>query len=96
MLAALYGKAMIDSKYKVKRYITEFFEETEELIAEYDLGGFDLSKFQKEFNEPNAENPMLDCYPIKSENISFLKKYIDVEPEWNFVNKSYFVEAHGI
>jgi len=87
---------MIDSKYKVKRYITEFSEETEELIAEYDLDGFELSKFLNEFNEPHAENPMFDCYPIKSENVSFLKKYIDDVPEWDFVNKSYFVEAHGI
>ncbi len=87
---------MIDSKYKVKRYITEFSEETEELVAEHDLDGFELLEFQKEFNEPNAEDPMFDCYSIKSENISFLKKYITVEPEWDFVNKSYFVEAHGI
>jgi len=87
---------MIDSKYKLKRYISEFSKETEELIAEYDLVRFELSKFQKEFDEQNAENPMFDCYPIKSENISFLKKYIDVEPEWDFINMSYFVEAHGI
>ncbi len=87
---------MIDSKYKVKRYITEFSEETEELISEHDLVDFELSKFQKEFNEPNSENPMFDCYEVKPENIGFLKNYIANEPDWDFVNKSYFVEAHGI
>jgi len=93
---ALYGKAMIDSEYKVKRYITEFSEKTEELLAEYDLNSFELSEFQKEFNETNDKNPMFECYPIKPENVGFLKKYISDSPEWDFSSKSYFVESHGI
>jgi hypothetical protein len=93
---ALYGKNMIDIEFGVRRYIAEYSEETEELIAEHDLTGFELSQFQREFNEPNNEDPMFDCYPIKLENLSFLKTYINDEPEWNFVKKSYFVEAHSI
>ena len=87
---------MKDTNFGVRRYIAEYSDETEELIAEHDLTGFELSQFQREFNEPNNEDPMYDCYPIKLENLSFLKTYINDEPEWDLVNKSYFVEAHII
>jgi len=87
---------MVDTEFEVRRYITEFSEETEELLAEHDLFSFELDKFQVEFGELNTENPMFDCYPIKESNVGFLKKYIAKEPEWDFVNKSYFVEAHAI
>jgi len=83
---------MIDDTFKVRRYITEFCEETEELIAEYDLASFDLVKFQNELNEPNNENPMFDCYPINKENVKFIENYISN----NIEKKSYFVEAHAI
>jgi len=43
----LYGSTMIDSKYQVRRFISEFSEVTGELLVEYDLSGFDLNKFQK-------------------------------------------------
>ncbi len=33
---------MIDTKYKVRRYIAEFSEKTEELLAEHELTSFDL------------------------------------------------------
>jgi hypothetical protein len=87
---------MIDSKYKVRRYIAEYSEETEKLLAEYELSAFDLAKFQKEFGEICPENPMFDCYPIKKSNVAFLKSYINEEPSWDFAKKSYFVEAHAI
>jgi len=87
---------MIDDTFKVRRYITEFCEETEELIAEYDLASFDLAKFQNELNEPNKENPMFDCYPINKENVKFIENYISNNITWDFKKKSYFVEAHAI
>jgi hypothetical protein len=87
---------MIDDKFKVRRFITEFLKQTEELLAEYDLCSFELSNFQIEFGEQNTENPMFDCYPIKEKNVEFLKRYMAEEPEWDFVNKSYFIEAHAI
>jgi hypothetical protein len=93
---SLYGKNMIDTEFKVRRYIAEFSQETEELIAEYDLCYFELKQFQTEFCEPNSDNPMFDSYPIKECNVKFLKKHLAKEPEWDFVNKSYFVEAHAI
>lgn len=67
---------MIDDTFKVRRYITEFCVETEELISEYDLAFFDLMKFHNELNEPNSQNPMFDCYPIKQENVKFIESYI--------------------
>lgn len=96
MLAALYGSSMKDIEYKVRRYITEFSEDTEELIAEYDLESFELKQFQIELGEQNDENPMFDCYPIKEGNVEFLRKYLRREPNWDFVNNSYFLESHGI
>lgn len=85
---------MKDAKFNVRRYIAEYSEKTEEMTAEYYLADFDLRKFQAEFNEPNPDNPMVDCYPITADNVVFLKPYLATEPDWNFVEKSYFVEAH--
>ena len=85
---------MIDAKYNVRRYIAVYSEKTEELIEEYDLAKFDLLQFQKEFNEPNPNDPMVDCYQITHNNVRFLQSYIADEPEWDFDSKSYFVEAH--
>ena len=87
---------MIDKEYKVRRYVTEFSRETEEIIAEYELHSFDLRHFQREFCETNIDNPMFDCYPIEKGNVKFLKKYLAKEPKWDFIDKSYFVEAHAI
>lgn len=87
---------MIDKRYNVRRYITQFSNETEELIAEYDLSDFELEIFQNEFGESNPENPMFDCYQIRELNVPFLKSYIDKEPNWDFSKNSYFVEASAI
>jgi len=84
---------MIDIEHNARRFITEFSNETDELLAEYDLASFDLKLFQIEFAEGDASDPMYYCYPIKEENIAFLKKYLSEELDWDFVNKAYFVEA---
>lgn len=84
---------MIDTEYNVERYIAVYSQTTEELINEYPLTSFDLAAFQAEFNEPDPKYPMLDCYPVKPENLSFIRKYITPEPEWDFDANSYFVEA---
>lgn len=85
---------MRDEQYDLRRYIAEYSEETQELTGEYDLSDFDLTKFQAEFNEPNLDDPMVDCYPITADNVAFLKPYLATEPDWNFAENSYFVEAH--
>ena len=87
---------MIDTEYKVRRYIAEYSEESEKLIAEYDLSSFELESFQREFGESDSRNPMFDCYPITKLNINFIKNHVEKEPEWDFANKSYFVEAYAI
>lgn len=92
---------MIDTEFKVKRYITEFSNNTDELIAKYDLEFFELKQFQLElcdpkFCESKTQCPMFACYPIKKRNLEFLKKYLAQEPEWDFVNNSYFLEACNI
>jgi hypothetical protein len=84
---------MIDTEFKVYRFIAVYSEETEELIDEHPITSFDLPAFQAEFNEPNPKSPMFDCYPITPKNIDFIRKYITPAPEWDFVSKSYFVEA---
>ena len=92
----LYVIGMIDFKYNVRRYIAEYSEETEELIAEHELIDFDLNKFKIEFGEINPEQPMFGCYPISPSNISFLEKYLGNELKWDFQKSSFFVEAHAI
>ncbi len=87
---------MIDTKYKVRRYIAEFSEKTEELLAEHELTSFDLEKFQNMFCVSDLNNPMFDCYQINEANCDFLAGYIDFEPSWDFKNKSYFVESEAI
>ncbi|AUD77897.1 hypothetical protein CW740_01050 [Kangiella profundi] len=87
---------MIDSTYKVRRYISEFCNHSDQLLAEYDLRSFDLHKFQNEFGVIDMKNPMFDCYPLHWSNIPFMKAYLSLEPEWDFVNKSYFVESQSI
>jgi len=87
---------MIYSKYQVRRCITEFSKITEKFLAEYELTDFDLGKFQKEFGVLDPENSMFDCYLIKKSNVYFVKNFIEEELNWDFVNKTYFVEAHII
>ena len=87
---------MIDMEYKVRRYITEFSEETEELIAEHELSDFDLKKFRHEFGEDNPDQGMITCYQITESNINFLEKYLASPIDWDFKRSSYFVEVHSI
>lgn len=87
---------MIDSDYQVKRYITEFCKHTDQLLAEYDLTSFDLYKFQNAFGVFDMNNPMFDCYPIHRAHLNFIKRYVFSEPDWDFVNKAYFIESQGI
>ena len=84
---------MIDSKYKVRRFIAEYSDTTDELLEKYKLSDFELKLFQKEFLKSSLDNPMFDCYQIAEKNIIFLKNYIQNEPDWNFSENSYFLEA---
>lgn len=85
---------MFDSEHKVTRYVAEYSATSEELTAEYELSAFDLIEFQREFNAPNADDPMYDCYEIKAEHTAFLKAYLNKPPIWDFDASCYFVESH--
>ena len=87
---------MIDTVYKVRRYITEFCTQSDELIAEYELSSFDLKRFQSEFGEKKSSNPMFDCYQIKESNIEFLNEYMNEKPDWDLLSKTYFVEVETL
>jgi hypothetical protein len=87
---------MIDTTLKVRRFIAEYSEETEELVAEHEFAEFDLCKFKAEFGEVNSEGLMFESYEILEPNISFINKYVSQPICWNFDKSSYFVEAHAI
>lgn len=42
---------MLDKTYNVQRYIAEYSDTTDELLAEYELETFNLKSFQAEFDE---------------------------------------------
>lgn len=86
---------MIDSQCNVRRYIAEYSEKTDVLLANYELDTFSLKEFQAEFKAHDGE-PMFDCYPIRQSNIEFLSKHVLTEPNWDFVTKAYFLEAHAV
>ncbi|MCY9826088.1 DUF7683 domain-containing protein, partial [Vibrio chagasii] len=87
---------MIDEKYKVRRYIAEYSEETEDLVAEHELLDFELDAFKKEFDEANPDQPMFGCYPVLAANTDFLNPLLVKPISWDFDKSSYFVEAHAI
>lgn len=86
---------MKDTQFNVSRYIAEYCSATEELLAEHYLAAFDLQKFQAEFNEPNPQDPMFDCYAITADNVAFLMPYLATAIDWDFETKCYFVETHA-
>lgn len=81
---------------EVRRYITVFSNETEELVGEVDLTSFSLKDFQKEFNEKDANNPMYDCYIIYDQNLPFLTPFLAQGVQWDFNNYAYFLEAETL
>lgn len=87
---------MIDTKLSVRRYVTEFSNSTDELIAEYELDSFDMTEFRVWFKVPTSGNPMFESYPILAENVEFIENYMGIKPEWDFEMNSYFVEAVSI
>ena len=87
---------MIDDKKKVRWYIAQYSESTEDLEAEYDINYFDIDAFRIEFENTNSEFPMEGCFPIRWSNIEFLRKYMDQPPVWNFKLSSYFIESQAI
>ncbi|TBW48719.1 hypothetical protein EZI54_20730 [Marinobacter halodurans] len=86
---------MIDKEFGVRRFVTEYSNETEELLAEYELEAFELAAFQSKFGASN-EDPMFDCYEIGQQHVAFLKQYLAMIPVWDFSRSSYYVEASAV
>ena len=59
---------------KVYRSITQFSNQTEEYLGEYLLNSFDLTLFQKKFEENDSNDPMYACYPVLEIHIGFFKQ----------------------
>lgn len=83
---------MIDETYNVRRYVAEYSENTDELLADYELETFELKQFQVEFCE-NRDEPMFCCYPITVSKVDFMEGYLKEKINWDFANKAYFLEA---
>lgn len=86
---------VIDEQYNVRRYVSEFCNNSDELLAKYELESFNLAAFQGAFGVDSA-NPMFECYSITQEHLSFLSPYLAQEIYWDFKAKSYFVEADTV
>ncbi|MCF6442921.1 hypothetical protein L1077_26205 [Pseudoalteromonas luteoviolacea] len=85
---------MSDAKFKVRRFISEYSQKAEVLIAEYELSELDLFKLKAEFDETNPEQAMFDCYEIRKSNVSFINKYTHEPIAWDFSKNAYFIEAN--
>jgi hypothetical protein len=87
---------MIEDKLKVRWYVAQYSELTEDLQTEYEITGFDLQAFRIEFDDTESVYPMEGCFPITRSNIEFLEKYMSQIPNWNFASSSYFIESQAI
>jgi len=86
---------MIDSKFGVRRFLAEYSEQSEELIARYEFAKFDLDAFQAEF-QIDSLDPMFDCYEVEQQHLRFVESHLVQVPNWDFEGSSYFVESHAV
>ena len=86
---------MLDVQHNVRRFVSEFDNDSDELVADHELRDFDLPTFQREFGV-SSDNPMFDCYPIRREQVGFVSMYLEQPVSWDFDNRSYFVEASAV
>jgi hypothetical protein len=87
---------MNEAKLKVRWYVAQYSESTEELEAEYEIIDFDLEAFRFEFDDTESDYPMEGCFPIARGNIEFLEKYMSQALIWDFASSSYFIESQAI
>ena len=81
-------------KYRVRRTLSCFDNQSDKLVFEVCFEEFDLELFQSEF-DVSKDNPMYDSFPVKVENIPVIKEALPsfLNINWNFKDYSYFVEA---
>lgn len=81
-------------EYRIIRTLTCYSTSDERMVFDVQLQGFDLEKFQREF-EIDGSDLMFDCYEVKVSNLPFLQEFIPsaVGINWDFNNYAYFIEA---
>jgi len=77
----------------MNRVVRVYSDATDKLVDEVDIEISDLERFRAEFEVLNESDPMVECYPIRKENIKFIGAYLKSELSWDFENYSYFVET---
>ncbi|ODC03837.1 hypothetical protein BFW38_10065 [Terasakiispira papahanaumokuakeensis] len=86
---------MIDQEFSVRRFVTEYSNETETLLADYELVAFNLEAFQSALGV-SSEDPMFDCYEIGPHHVVFLTQCLAIMPAWDFSRRSYYIEASAV
>lgn len=78
---------------KITRFIAEYANQNDALIAKYPLKSFDLAEFQEEFGIVSPDNQMLDRYPIFESSLLLLNAHLAKPIAWKFVSHSYYLET---
>ena len=80
---------------RVHRYLAEYSNETDELLARHEFTHFDLAAFQGAFGITTAADPMYDCYEVTPETKEFISGFTGTPIAWDFNGRSYYVEAEA-
>ena len=82
--------------YKVKRILSVFNNQTDELVAEHLLSRFDLTKFKQHFGvlNDNNDSEMTMEYSVELKDVNFLSKYLVEDICFDFDKYSYFLSCY--
>lgn len=78
---------------KIIRFVAEYDNRNDALLAKYPLKSFDLSAFQEEFGIVNPDNQMLARYPVFESSQLLLNSHLSKPIRWNFLSLSYYLET---
>lgn len=79
---------------KITRFIAEYDNHNDALIAKHPLKSFDLSDFQEEFGIVNPDNQMLAKYPVFESSQLLLNNHLVKPIRWKFLSHSYYLESN--
>ena len=76
----------------VQRYLVWYNKDPfDDLVGEIQIGEKFLVELRNLFNLP-LDDPMIDCFPVKSEQVDKLEKFVEVKI--NLDKYDYFIEAY--
>jgi hypothetical protein len=78
----------------VQRVLEVFSKDTDELVTEHKLIGFDLGKFRAWFKEDGGDPLMYNCYEVCEKDVDFLLAYLPDSVSFDFDKNAYFVSAY--